>query len=52
MALLEPLYKEFRSKSEQLIASFSNKDLKVLEAYFSGAIEIMNASTRKLNDKS
>jgi DNA-binding MarR family transcriptional regulator len=52
MALLEPLYKEFRSKSEQLIASFSNKELKVLEAYFSGAIEIMNASTRKLNDKS
>src|SRR5437660_1270122 len=26
MALLQPLYKEFRSKTEQLIASFSSKE--------------------------
>ena len=48
MALLEPLYREFRSQSEQLIASFSSKELKVLEKYFSGAIEIMNETTNKL----
>src|ERR1044072_889442 len=42
MALLQPLYKEFRSKTEQLFASFSNKEIKVLETYFSRAIEIMN----------
>ncbi|RBL90090.1 MarR family winged helix-turn-helix transcriptional regulator [Chitinophaga flava] len=47
-ALLVPLYKEFRNKSEKLIASFSNKDVKVLETYFSKAIEIMNETTDKL----
>jgi DNA-binding MarR family transcriptional regulator len=51
MALFEPLYKEFRSNSEKLIASFSGKDLNVLEAYFSGAIEIMEETVNKVNDK-
>ncbi|ASZ13908.1 MarR family transcriptional regulator [Chitinophaga pendula] len=51
MALLEPLYREFRSESEKLIASFSSKDLKVIETYFMRAIEIMNETTNKLNDK-
>lgn len=49
MALLEPLYKEFRNRSEKLIASFSNKELKIIETYFSKAIEIMNETTSKLN---
>lgn len=48
MALLEPLYREFRSQSAQLIASFSGKELKVLEKYFSKAIDIMNETTNKL----
>jgi DNA-binding MarR family transcriptional regulator len=52
MALLVPLYKEFRSKSEKLTASFSNKDIKVIETYFQKAIEIMNETTHKLNNKS
>lgn len=47
-ALLVPLYKEFRNKSEKLIASFSSKEVKVLETYFSKAIEIMNETTDKL----
>jgi DNA-binding MarR family transcriptional regulator len=51
MALLVPLYKEFRSKSEKLLASFSSKELKVIEAYFSKATEIMNETTNKLNKK-
>ena len=51
MTLFEPLYKEFRNRSEQLIASFSNKDLKVIETYFEKAIEIMNETTNKLNNK-
>ena len=34
MALLVPLYKEFRNKSEKLIASFSNKEIKIIETYF------------------
>jgi DNA-binding MarR family transcriptional regulator len=51
MALLQPLYKEFRSKSEKLIASFSDKEIKIIETYFLKAIEIMNESTNKLNSK-
>ena len=51
MTLLVPLYKEFRSKSEKLIASFSNKELEVIETYFLKAIEIMEATTTKLNKR-
>ncbi|GAB3697445.1 MarR family transcriptional regulator [Spirosoma flavus] len=51
MALLEPLYKEFRSQSEQLIASFSNEQREIIEAYFLKAIELMNATTNTLNNK-
>jgi DNA-binding MarR family transcriptional regulator len=48
MALFVPLYKEFRNKSEKLIASFSNKEIKILETYFLKAIEIMNETTNAL----
>jgi DNA-binding MarR family transcriptional regulator len=51
MTLLVPLYKEFRARSEKLIASFSDKEIKVIEKYFSKAIEIMNETTNKLNNK-
>jgi hypothetical protein len=51
MALLVPLYKEFRRKSEKLIASFSNKEIKIIESYFLKATEIMNETTTKLNNK-
>ena len=51
MTLLKPLYKEYRSRSEKLIASFSNKESKILETYFLQAIEIMNDTTRQLNNK-
>ena len=48
MALLAPLYKEFRKKSEQLFEAFSDKEIKVIEAYFKKAIEIMNETTDDL----
>jgi len=51
MALFVPLYKEFRNKSEKLTASFSTKEIKVIETYFVKAIEIMNETTDKLNNK-
>ena len=51
MALLVPLYKDFRSKTNKLFASFSNKEIKILEAYFLKAVEIMDATTNKLNNK-
>ncbi len=51
MTILVPLYKEFRKKSEELIASFSDKEIKIIETYFLKAIEIMNERTNKLNNK-
>jgi DNA-binding MarR family transcriptional regulator len=51
MALLEPLFTEFGRKSEELIASFSGKELKVIETYFVKAIEIMNETTKSHQSK-
>jgi DNA-binding MarR family transcriptional regulator len=51
MAMLVPLYKEFRSKTEKLMASFSPKEVKVLETYFVKAMEIMNETTTRLHNK-
>jgi DNA-binding MarR family transcriptional regulator len=51
MALFVPLYKEFRAKTEKLIASFSDKEIKIIETYLSKGIEIMNATTNKLDSK-
>ena len=52
VALLTPLYKAFRNRSEKLIASFSGKEIKIIETYFLGAIQIMNETTNKLSKKS
>lgn len=51
MALMEPLYKEYRAKNEELIASFSTGELNTLESYFTKAIEIMGGATNKLASK-
>jgi DNA-binding MarR family transcriptional regulator len=51
MDLFAPLYKEFRSKSEKLLASFSDKEVEILETYFLKAIDIMNETTTDLNSK-
>lgn len=51
MAILVPLYKEFRNETELLLASFSTEEIKTLETYFSKAIEIMKQTTNKLNNE-
>ncbi|MET4081744.1 DNA-binding MarR family transcriptional regulator [Pedobacter sp. UYP30] len=51
MELLEPLFAELQKKSEDLIGSFTENEIKIIEAYFSQAIEIMNETTNKLNTK-
>jgi DNA-binding MarR family transcriptional regulator len=48
-ALIQPLYTQFRSKSEVLIASFSKKEVQILERYFLKAIELMNDTTTKVS---
>ncbi|SEI98610.1 DNA-binding transcriptional regulator, MarR family [Dyadobacter koreensis] len=49
MALLVPLYAEFRNKTEILLSSFSEEERKTLETYFQSAIEIMNDSAKNIN---
>lgn len=46
MALLEPLFREFGQKSEKLIASFSGREIKIIETFLLKSIEIMNETTR------
>ena len=48
MTLFVPLYKEFRSKSEKLLASFSDEEIKIIETYLAKAIEIMNETTNSI----
>lgn len=48
LSLLEPLYKGFRKKSEELLASFSDEEIHVIETYFSKAIQLMNETTEAL----
>lgn len=48
VALLEPLYKDFQDSTDELFASFSDTEIKTLEAYFLKAIEIMNEKTSSL----
>lgn len=51
MALLAPLYKDFRSKSEALIASFSDEEIKTIETYFLKAIALAEETTNDLNQQ-
>ena len=51
MEVLVPLYKEFRTRSEVLLESFSSKEFNFIQTYFLKAIEIMEATTGKLNKK-
>ncbi|WP_080055824.1 MarR family winged helix-turn-helix transcriptional regulator [Spirosoma aerolatum] len=50
MALLEPLYRDFRSQSQQLLASFSDEERTIIDTYFTKAIALMNEMIEWLND--
>ncbi len=47
--LLKPLYKTFSKESQQLIASFSDKEKKIIAGYFEKAIDLMKATTENVN---
>lgn len=51
MSVFTPLYAEFRSKSDLILGSFSDKERKILEAYFVKATEIMNEVRDNLNSE-
>ncbi len=49
MDLMEPLYRDFRKKTEKLMASLSVSEMKVIEDFLTKSIEIMNETTTKLS---
>lgn len=51
MKLLGPIFSELQEKTTNLISSFSEKEIQVIEKYFLSAIAIMHELTNKLNNK-
>lgn len=49
MALLEPLYKDFRAQTEKLFAALPAKEADILETFFRKMVDIMNNTTEKLS---
>lgn len=49
MELMAPLFTELQTKTLELIASFSETELQVIERYFTEAIQIMQDTTQSLN---
>ena len=47
-ALMETYYRDFRNGTDKVLASFSTKELKVLENYFEKMIELITETTTKL----
>lgn len=50
-AIFGPLYKDFRDRTESLIASFSPDEIKIIETYFLKTIDVITEATHKLNSK-
>lgn len=51
IALFEPFYKEFQEQTEKLIATFTDKEITVIESYLLQAIKLMSETNNKLNNK-
>jgi DNA-binding MarR family transcriptional regulator len=51
MAVFEPLYREYRKRSQELLASFSGREVKTIETYLLKSVEIMMETINKLNGK-
>jgi len=51
MNLLEPIFSDLQRKTADLIASFSEKEIQIIEKYFTEATTIMIETTKNLNEK-
>ncbi|ABG59361.1 MarR family winged helix-turn-helix transcriptional regulator [Cytophaga hutchinsonii] len=51
MKLLEPIFSELQQRTIELLESFTEKELKIIENYFQSATAIMADVTLKLNAK-
>ncbi|MDJ1498777.1 MarR family transcriptional regulator [Cytophagaceae bacterium DM2B3-1] len=51
MKLLAPLYADYRSRSEEMIRSFTEQDLEIIETFLQRSIELMTQTTNQFKDK-
>jgi DNA-binding MarR family transcriptional regulator len=51
MKLLQPIFSELQQKTADLIASFSEEEIQIIERYFTEATAIMNETTNNLTNK-
>jgi len=51
MKLLAPLFADLQQKTGKLISTFSDQEIEIIERYFLSAIQVMVATTEKLNKK-
>ena len=51
MKLLQPIFSELQQKTNKLIASFTEKEIEIIERYFLEATAIMKETTGNLNNK-
>lgn len=51
LKLLGPVFEELQSRTARLMATFSEKEIKVIEKYFLSASELMSDVTTNLNRK-
>ena len=49
MKLLQPIFKELHKKTAELIASFTDNEIQIIERYFTEATTIMRETTNNLN---
>ena len=47
--LLEPYYKEFQAGTEEIIASFSDKEIKVIESFLMKSLDLMKTTKEKFS---
>jgi DNA-binding MarR family transcriptional regulator len=51
MKLLQPIFSELQQKTTDLLATFSEKEIQIIERYFNEATIIMNETIDNLNNK-
>jgi DNA-binding MarR family transcriptional regulator len=49
--LLDPIFKDLQEKTLEVLSSFSEKELRLIESYFRAAVAVMSGVTQKLNKK-
>lgn len=51
LTLMKPLFTDLQEKTTQLITSFSESEIRVIEKYFQSAIQIMKDTKENINNK-